>query len=186
VTERSIWPPAVIFYILSIQSCTNSAIESIDLISAFIHELEESGNLGDPESKSFSSQDVLNAVQNVATQAAAISRHFWPSRPEHEWRGTDLRRRLAIREESALKSRSLRNELEHFDEKLDKYLEGGLVGHIIPQYVGPEPLPSEVPLHIFRSYYYDTGVFQLLGKHYNLLPIVEEIEHLHERLGNPK
>jgi hypothetical protein len=71
---------------------------------------------------------------------------------------------------------------ENFDEHLDQFCQGRIVGHIFPQYVGPFPGEPEVPTHFFRAYYADQAVFEVLGQRYSMQPIVDEIAALHERL----
>jgi hypothetical protein len=70
-------------------------------------------------------------------QAGALSRYFWPVRKGHEWRGAQLRSAFGISDDSPLRSRDLRNSIEHFDERLDLFLDGGVTGHVLPEYVGP-------------------------------------------------
>jgi hypothetical protein len=72
--------------------------------------------------------------------------------------------------------------MEHFDERLDKYCREGLVGNVFHQYVGPVPRKPEVPSHVFRAYYTDQGVFEVLGQRYEMQPIVDEIAAIHESL----
>lgn len=79
---------------------------------------------------------------------------------------------------NVLRSRDLRNAIEHFDEKLDQYLADGIVGNIFPQYLGPLPRRDGVPSHIFRAYYTDIALFELLGKQYQIKPVADEIERL--------
>ena len=70
--------------------------------------------------------------------------------------------------------------MEHFDEKLDRYLEENQVGHFLPSDVRAEVPESEVPLHIFKGFYINPRIFILLGNEYELLPIVAEIERIHD------
>lgn len=72
--------------------------------------------------------------------------------------------------------------MEHFDERLDVYLQKFPVGNIIPSYVGPEPESDGVPNHLFRAYYTDVAVFEVLGEKYALIPIAEEIGRIHDLL----
>lgn len=82
------------------------------------------------------SHSVLDELQNIIVQGAADSRYFWPSNDAHEARGRELREMFRVTEDSPLRSRSLRNMIEHFDEKLDHYLAKGIVGHVIPSVSG--------------------------------------------------
>ena len=99
-------------------------------------------------------------------------------------RAEELRAAYNVKAESPLKDRDLRNQLEHFDEKLDDYLKEGIVGYILPEYVGPSLERNGVPGHLFRAYYLDEGVFEVLGKQYKVQPIADEVMRLHNLLSS--
>ena len=80
-----------------------------------------------------------------------------------------------------MKNRDLRNEMEHLDENLDAYVSDGIAGYIFPAYIGPLP-EGDVPTHMFRAYYVDAGIFEMLGKRYEIEPIANEIVRVHDRL----
>jgi len=175
-----IWPPYEAFYIRSMVFNTQSACKSIDVISAVIEHLE-SGKSDNPLAD-VDTHDVLNELQNIVVQGAAVSRYFWPVRRGHERRAEQLRSAFGMTERSPLYLRDLRNDIEHFDEKLDRYLSSGIVGTILPEYFGTLPESNGVPVHLFRAYYFDVGQFQLLGNRYEVQPIVDELLRLHEAL----
>lgn len=174
----SIHPPYVAFYALSISFCTSSAVRSIEAVADVMEHLA-SGESEDPMGD-IDSHAVLDELQNIIVQGAAVSRYFWPSDKAHEARGRQLRQQYKVTEDSPLKSRDLRNMIEHFDEKLDHYLAKGIVGHIIPHYFGPEGKSNGVPKHFFRAYFINVGVFEILGKRYEIEPIAKELWRLHE------
>jgi len=97
---------------------------------------------------------ILNAVQNIAQQGAALSRYFWPmhNREPHLAGAKQLRIGLKVPDDGPLRDRTLRNQMEHFDEELDRFCRTTVVGHTLPQYVGPLLSSSSVPLHLFRAY----------------------------------
>jgi hypothetical protein len=174
----SINPPYRVFYALSISFCTSSAVRSIDAVADVMDHLAlvaSEAPLDDIDSHA-----VLDELQNIIVQGAAVSRYFWPSDKAHEARGRELREQFKVTDTSPLKSRELRNMIEHFDEKLDHYLAKGIVGHIIPHYFGPEDQSSGVPRHFFRAYFINIGVFEILGKRYEIEPIAKELWRLHE------
>ena len=117
---------------------------------------------------------------------AALSRYFWPVRSGHTARGEFLRNRFGVTDASPLKSRDLRNAIEHFDEKLDIYLAKGIVGVIIPNYIGPSLESDGVPGHLFRAYYVDTGKFEVLGQRFPIPPLAKEIERIDGLLQHPE
>ena len=178
--EKEIWPPYQAFYIHSMLFNSEAAVASIEKISAVMHEVEQ--NSPDDPVSALPMHYLLGELQNLLIHAAALSRYFWPARNTHDWRGAQLRGAFGISDQSPLRSRDLRNAIEHFDEQLDKYVEGGIVGNIHPQYVGPRPNSNGVPLHLFRAYFTDTAEFELLGKRYTIMPIAEAVLNIHRQL----
>lgn len=177
-----IWPPYEAFYIESLLYCTNSALRS----ATAVRDSLEAGRTHAAGSTAWSKQasNILDGVQNIAIQAAALSRYFWPARSDaiHARRGQHLREGLNVHEDSPIRNRELRNQIEHFDEALDRLLAGGVAGNVFSQYVGPFPGEDEVPRFLFRAYFTDTGLFELLGHRYPMQPIVDEMSDLHDRV----
>ena len=134
------------FYLVSMRFMTESAMRSAEAVASEIERTKSDFSQADQEA-------TLNHLQNIVGMGAALSRYFWPVRAGHEKRGEILRERFKVTDSSPLKSRDLRNEIEHFDEKLDVYLSKGIVGVIIPHYIGPFLENGGVPSHLFRAYY---------------------------------
>ena len=177
-----IFPPYEVFYMESMLFITESALRSVKAANEDLQKMDDA-------TVGFSQDKTLNHLQNVIVQGAALSKYFWPptnSRDgrskEHKMRGEALQSAFDVIETSPLKSRDLRNEIEHFDEKLDNYLASGIAGHIIPHYIGPFADSGGIPCHYFRAYYTDQGIFEVLGKRYVINPIVAEIARIHKLL----
>jgi len=112
---------------------------------------------------------------------------FWPSKSGkynlHKKRAETLRALFKLSNDSPLKCRKLRNQLEHLDENLDSYLWNKPVsGFIIPAFIGGESQNNDVPTHIFRAFYIDTGVYETLGQRFELQPIVDELCGIYDML----
>jgi len=177
--EFEIFPPYEAFYLVSLLFCTESALRSAEWVSDFFEQLQKDEKL------EFNPQLLLNQMQNIVLQGAAISRYFWPTEPakkRHAARGKRLREAFAVTDDSPLKSRKLRNQMEHFDERLDDYLGKGIFGHVIPHYVGRTPESGGVREHFFQAYFIDTGTFSILGETYQIEPIAREIARIHDLL----
>ena len=175
-SSPAIHPPYRIFYDLSIAFCTHSAARSISAVADLMEAV--SAEKSAVSLDEVDSDSVLDELQNIIIQGAAVSRYFWPVRAAYTRRGEELRKQYNISDESPLKSRDLRNAIEHFDERLDQYFAHGVVGHVIPQYLGPEPPPSQVKRHFFRAYFIDSGVFELLGHRCHMEPLSRELWRL--------
>ena len=179
---KSIWPPYEVLYIRSMRLASSSAIESIVNINTAFEEISK--RFPENPLSAVPTAPLLSELQNIVAQAATISRYFWPVRKAHEWRGEILRKAFDVSEASPLRSRDLRNELEHFDEKLDLFLENAPIGYFIPEYIGlaNETTIDNPPEHMFRAYFVNTGVFELLGKRYQIPDLTNEIVRIHELL----
>jgi hypothetical protein len=178
--DFGIWVPYEAFYIQAMLFNTRSALASIERVSSTLEQVSRDTPVDALER--WDRTALPNELQNVILQAAALSRYFWPARQGHETRARQLRDALEVTEDNPLKNRDLRNEIEHFDEKLDAYLADGIAGYIFPEFVGPLPESDGVPARILRAYYLDVGLFEMLGKRYELQPLVNEIVRIHDRL----
>lgn len=157
-----------------------SAIRSIARIEAVFEKLPL--EVTEEDLRKLPTHAILNELQNVVVQGAALSRYFWPVRKGHEERGKHLREAFGIRDGNPLQERELRNAIEHFDERLDAYLASGMVGYIFPEFVGPRPSEDSVPGHFFRAFFVDCGVFRLLGGEFQMEPLAAEILRLGQAL----
>ena len=178
--EPIIWPPFQAFYIQSMLFNSTSAVRSIACLESIFGELTERPTHDDI--LQLPTKTILNELQNMVLQSAALSRYFWPVRKGHEARGKRLRESFDIDESSPLFNRDLRNALEHFDERLDKYVSSGMVGYIFPEYVGPKPEDNGVPGHFFRAYFADSGEFRLLNEEFKIQPLADELLFVHHHL----
>lgn len=184
--EFSIWTPHEALYIQSMLFNTTSAFQSCSIAEKIIGKIliEET----DPQEKK---DLLLDCLQNVINQSGAISRYFFPSRDGvkgtdnktiHKDRGQYLSKVFGVKSDSPLMNRALRNSIEHFDERLDLYLQEGIAGFIFPSLILEEPEDSDVPHHIFRAYYLKEGIFQVLGERYEIQPIIDELARIHDLL----
>lgn len=184
--DNGIHPPYQIFYSLSMAFCTKSAVRSIDVLNDVFEHID-SAETPDPEAD-VDVQSVMDELQNLVMQGAAVARYFWPIRDGlqiHASRAQELRNKFSIRDDNPLRvCKPLRNTMEHFDERLDKYLAKGIVGHIFPQYLGDEGKRDEIPLHFFRAYFIDSGIFEMLGERFEIAPLANELIRLNEQLTN--
>lgn len=177
--DPGIWPPYEAFYIESMLFSTRSAISAVEAANFCLDRCDEWED--DPEMKSRDEDMILDEIQNLINCGAALSRYFWPSGKSriNRRRARHLRDALAMTDESPLKNRDLRNHLEHFDERLDTLVKDGVVGQIFPKFVGNAPRASEVPHFIFRAYYVDPPIFEVLGNRYEIAPLLSEIQRVH-------
>lgn len=160
---QGILPYFEAFYLESIAYTAGRAVAAFD-------RFEIAAKKGD------SKEETVASVQEALTHVAALSRFFWPTRKSAltQARGKRLRARFAIEDGSPLQSRELRNALEHFDERLDKFLVDDHFGYFFPSaMVGDTSLSEETIGHIFRLVDPETLQFVLLGKAYSFKELRE-------------
>lgn len=177
--DEAIWPQAVVFYVDALAFNVREALKSFMTAFEILGLLE-----GSVAQEEFDQDTVLNQLQNAIVHAGAVSRFFWPPTAsgkegrKAEARGIRLRQILEVQDADALSDRRLRNAIEHFDERLDRYLARGIVGFIIPHYVGQTIEPSGIPGHIFRAFYTDTLLFEIVGQSYDVKELVWSLQTL--------
>jgi hypothetical protein len=125
---------------------------------------------------------IVATVQEALTHAGALSRFFWPVKKGSQLaiaRGKRLRTAFDLDENSALKSRKLRNAFEHFDEDLDRFLLEDRAGYFFPSpIVDDESLADEAIGNIFKLVDPRHGVCVILGQKFEFRPIRTEVQRI--------
>ena len=164
------------FYIQSIMYTADRCLESFERYD----KLRRDGGAG---------VDQVSAVHEALGHAASLSRYFWQSgagprkRPKmsalQKARAQKLRDAFGLSDSSALRDRSLRDSLEHFDERLDEYLLRSGAGQYLPlPRVGDsDGLPDGIK-HIFKLVDPERQVFVILDRRFEFGPILAEVEQI--------
>jgi len=127
---------------------------------------------------------VVGHLHEALIHSAALSRFFWPifQQKIHVSRGEKLKEAFGLQEDSPLNTKDLRDALEHFDERLDKFLLEDHIGYFFPEYIlGLESLNDDPLLNIFRLVDPATNTFILLGRKYNFELIRETVKNVYDQ-----
>lgn len=124
---------------------------------------------------------------------AAVSRLFWPGSSRRsdtgvraKARGEDLRRRLKLKEQHPVASRDLRNHLEHYDERVDSWVQESTHHNLSTDSVGPISVfsgPTMSARDVLRHYDRDARAFVFRGEEFPLQPIVDGLLDMRERIA---
>ena len=87
-------------------------------------------------------EGVWHSIQALLTAAGTISMLLWPEARFAE-RGADLRSKLAVRADSPLADRTLRNHFIHFDERLERWA-AKMPGVIVDSNISEGPIQNFV------------------------------------------
>ncbi len=181
IDEFGINPVHKAFYFESMKFNVDSAKLYCESANEIINEIRE-GKIEAQDRK----DELLNLIQNFINQCALISKFFWVqdgnTNKRNIARAKELREIFKIENDNPLQTRTVRNAIEHYDEKIDSYLSKGIIGHIIPSAILIYPSESEVPEHFFRAYCITTYDFYLLGRKQNIIPLIEEMARIYDIL----
>ncbi|PXY42726.1 hypothetical protein DMB65_01510 [Flavobacterium cheongpyeongense] len=178
-SEFEIHPFNEAFYIQALLTKTRSIFNDVELLNKIF------------ESEYYDCQNddvILDLLQNIILSVGGISRFFWPpnnpknkNMVDYKIRGEKLREVYHVNDSSVLKNRDMRNLMEHFDERLDDFLKEFTIGIVMPKYVGPITYVDNNRT-FFRAYFYDKHIFKMFNVEYQIEPIIEEINRIHEIL----
>jgi hypothetical protein len=128
------------------------------------------------------------SLQTFLASAANVSKLLWPVRKGDPKRGEYLRQSLGIGKDSPLQSRSLRNFLEHIDERVDAWVKatGGqmLADRLILPLsmkvvtIGEQEMSAE---NYFRRYDPDAKVVSVQGERFQITPIVDALSEIEKK-----
>lgn len=126
-------------------------------------------------------QDLFWAsIQSLLTAAANISKACWGAGGKKNAEREDLRKSLGVDDGNPLASTTLRNHLEHYDERLDRWYRESSQRIYVDFIIGPRKttIAGVDDSDIFR--FYDPGEKEVIfwGEHFTLQPIVDEIARL--------
>jgi len=176
IDHWKIWPPYEIFYIESLLTLTNTATSDYEYLDKVITNQE----LFDQNP-----YILIDLAENIINQAATISRYLWPTKQKpkiHRLRGEKLREKLLIYDDNILKSRSVRNFIEHFDENLDEFLNKPIAGNFLPKSIVFNSSELDEVTFVFRAYIVNEFIYKTLDREVCILPIVKEIFRIHNML----
>jgi hypothetical protein len=125
-------------------------------------------------------------AQVFLSHAAAISRILWPPRAKDARardRGEYLRTVLSVPDNHPLRTRTLRDHLEHFDERLDQWCQETTHGGIIDLCIGPASSFVKGAVvgrgDFLRVYEPDRKVFTFRGAEFNIQEIAMGVDSIY-------
>lgn len=171
--ELGIYPLYEVLYIECILSATESAITSLEEID-FI--LSDSKLLKDFGLK------IIDLSENIINKAGIISKYFYPVRQAkiHKLRAEKLRESYKIDEVSVFNDKDFRNHIEHFDEKLDKFLQSSLIGDVIPKSLFQSSIEINPITKVFKAFVIQESKLISLNEEIEIIPLMKEIYRIHD------
>jgi hypothetical protein len=125
--------------------------------------------------------DFFDYAQQFFCSAGIIAKVLYATNGHGRTRARQLRFFLDLGDESPLADSSIRNSLEHVDERIDKWVQGNPLATSYSHYgiSRTTDLPSELGL---RHYDSDADTFRLGRAEVRLQPVIEAIRHVQARV----
>jgi hypothetical protein len=126
------------------------------------------------------SRDVIfSRMQDTIAYAGGVARFFWPTKRGGRLaakRGETLRSFFQIDSSSPISDKSLRNTLEHFDERLDEFLvENDAGGFVVQAIVGDLEDYAERTVKVFKLIDPEKRTIVILNERFEYQPIINEV-----------
>lgn len=129
--------------------------------------------------------EALFYIQSFLNAGANLGKLFFPSErtirahPIAADRAATLREYFGVRADCPLNSRTIRDHLEHVDERLDQRLESGQLEGMVARGMGGTKAAEVDPLREIAA---GTLTFSFAGDVIDLVPMVEEMERIKIRV----
>ena len=172
--ELGIYPTYELFYIECILSATESAINSLEEIDLILSDSKLLKDFG---------LKIIDLSENIINQAGIISKYFYPpsNLKIHQLRAEKLRESYQIEDSNILKDRKFRNHIEHFDEKLDKFLKSSINGdHIPPKSLFQSSVDINSITKVFKAFVIQESKLISLNEEIEIVPLMKEIYRIHD------
>jgi len=161
------------------------------VLAVFVREVERQGafalrafdqlerSLGSPDQ-----EEIWFAVQGFLVAVGNISKLLWPTRERIPGRGEALRETLDIPHDSLLSPRTFRNHFEHFDERLETWVENRGTSSLVDSNLLPPGLITGLPEEAFlRNLDPTTLALTYRGDRYELREVAEAVRDLQSRVA---
>jgi hypothetical protein len=113
---------------------------------------------------------VWGELQTILVASANISKMLWGGKSRLE-----LRRDLGVTEDSPLRDRELRNDFEHFDERLESWYRMSEHGTYVGRNIGPfGSIPRLPDVERFQHYNSETGIVSFFAHAVSIPDLVRE------------
>jgi hypothetical protein len=163
-----ILPYHEIFYIRSIKFAAGRALAAFERFRECLKVLNTQGD----------TEEVVFTLQEALGHSAAVSRFFWPVSDDKLAlaRSKNLRAAFALDEDDPLfRVRLVRNRVEHFDERLDRFCSRDPVGQIFDLVVTDHGLVDQEVTHVLRLVDAEAQIIVLFGTKFSYVGLEESI-----------
>jgi hypothetical protein len=123
------------------------------------------------------------SIQALLVSIANVSKLLWPGAPRIPNRGSQLRTKLRIGANSAIRLRTFRDHFEHYDERLELWASSSARHNIVDTSVlPPGSIQGLDPGDFMRNFDPTAYSVTFRGDTYPLRPVIAEVQTLWKRV----
>lgn len=183
-------------YVGEIKTQCQFALNAVSSLNHALQQLHTSVQM-EIAQRSFFHAEVFRQIHSFLTHASNVSRLFWPPVPKQRQNETEteyqtriapldkVQRAISLRtlygldENSCLKNRTLRDHLEHYDERLDDWRGRSVNRNIASDTIGPRnSIVGLADTDMMRWFDPSTNHFRFRGEEYDLQELASAIDRL--------
>lgn len=183
-------------YVGEIKTQCQFAINAVGALNHALHQLL-TDSPGAIAQRQFLHAEVFRQTHSFLTHVSNVSRLFWPPVPGQRRAESDaeyqarigtldkVQRALCLRglykldDENCLSQRTLRDHLEHYDERLDHWRQTSVHRNIVSDTIGPpNAVVGAAQTDMMRWFDPSTNSFRFRGEVFNLQEVATAIDHL--------
>lgn len=128
-------------------------------------------------------EQTFYALQNFLNAGANISKALWGAGGKHSIERKVLRESVGIDDASPLREVTMRNNFEHFDERLDRWWEESKAHNYMDLLIGPKNMiTGQADTDKFRHFDPKTGDMVFWGQEFNIKKLLDEVRKLRPKL----
>ena len=130
------------------------------------------------------SDEIWGAIQSILVAAANVSKILWSPNKKYKARGNYLRELLGIDDDNVLSNRTLRNHLEHYDERIEKWFDTNSSAAYFDAKIDPfEKTAMSLPQFFHRTYNPITREITFRHESFDLAAILDALAKIREKSG---
>ncbi len=189
-------------YLKEIEAQASFALNAIGAINNALDRFNKAHDDHNSELTTRLHQEIFRTLHSFLTHASNVSRLLWPAPPRrqrHETkkdydvrclkifklvRGADLRSALGLPEHGhVLKSRKLRDHLEHFDERLDEWQRTSVRRNFVQDIIAPKGAISGFEeSDMMRWFDPQAKAVYFRGQEYDIQQLVDGVSEIHKKV----
>lgn len=170
-------------YLHELETQCRFALNAVEHLNTALSRVAQGAS---PREQRSAHAEVFRAIHSFLTHASNVSKLLWPAPPRRQReekriaRADELRSVLGLPEDGhPLKSRTVRDHLEHFDERLDEWAETGSSRHYVQDCIGPRDALAWIsPADTMRWFDPSTNHFIFRGDDVDLQALASAVSEL--------